>query len=200
MGRNRTNHATLPMREFSTQRRRSRRSMHNLGRPRRRGLAELPRTVEEGSAPEFKGEKRVQPQAVVGAAGGIVVAQLSYDRRVDETAPPERRLREKVLDEGSEILHEPRAHWSTEAGLPPPDDVARQCAFLAPLEDVLPSPALELEVRGNSSREMDELVIEQRNSHFDRGGHSHLVGICEVQAGQECLAVQIQQSAQLVPA
>ena len=135
-----------------------------------------------------KREQSVDLQAVVRTARGVVGGQPGHRRRVDDAAPGERPLGERVANERCEILHEPRADRRAEAGLLPPDDVVRQHRLLALLEDVLPLQPVQLQIRRNARGQRDELVVEQRHAHLDGGGHRHLVGVREVEAGRNVLA------------
>ena len=71
---------------------------------------------------------------------------------------------------------------------------------MAPLEDVLAAPPMQLEARRDLGRKVYEVVVEERDTDLDRRGHPHLVGVREVQAGEERLGVEVQETAELVAA
>src|SRR5437868_14219522 len=108
--------------------------------------------------PEFEREERIELQAVVGTTCGVVGAELLNGCEVDQPPPPNRLLREQVLDQRSELVVEPGPDWGAEACLTPPDHGAGQCSLLAALEDVLAPQALDLELGRDSRRELDERV------------------------------------------
>src|SRR5207244_1126863 len=126
------------------------------GRDAVRRRFERPGPVEKRPAPQLERQERVEPEAVVGCPRGVLCAEPRDDGGVDEAAAAEGLLREELLDERGEVAHEPRAERGSEAGLPPPDDLSREDALLAPLEDVLAAPPVQLEARRDLRCELDK--------------------------------------------
>src|SRR5580704_11693225 len=140
-------------------------SSHRVGGLRRR----LGAAAGAFDVPQKRFRHRQCPQsgAVVALARLVLVEQGGDRAGVEQARLPQYRSKERVAQAPAQRAAEPCGEWYREALLRAVEDFLRDIWFEGRLEDVLALAAMQLEMRRQPRRPLDERVVEQRNPHFE---------------------------------
>src|SRR5262249_19088054 len=102
-------------------------------------------------------------------------------------------VRERLAHSIAKLPVDPTLNWHAETLLGSVEDLVRHEATHGLLEDALRLATAHLEIGWDRRDELDELVIEGRDTRFERDRHAHSVHLREDVAGQIGLTVEVEE-------
>ena len=129
--------------------------------------------------PPLEDDELPETQRVVALAREVLVHELPHEQRLEVAALEARRRQQRVGEELPEISAEPRAKRYAEPLLAPIQNLGRQQRRRDFLQHVLAAAILDLQRRRQRRRELDDVVVEQRDARLDRVRHAHAIDFRE---------------------
>src|SRR5215208_4879094 len=131
-------------------------------------------SVEINAAPDLEVHQGKKLIGAVDAIRLVISDETGYLLVVEEASLPYRSLVEHAVEHGLQAVFQPRAHGRAKSTLLAFEYVRREHIGQRELHRVLQTTIADLDFLWNRRCELDKLVIEERNTAFQRCRHAHL--------------------------